>query len=153
MGEIKRGGALEQPEGKVEVNVKYINGVLEQLKQSAFTEIFPSYQSAFSCVTALFNLPNISMIRIICNSLYFFDNLLLVTLESFYWAFIWMLFRDIVTFQRGCKSSLFFSSNNLSIIFACTALALINYNNCDNNNSNNNKHRCARLWFQLFIGR
>ena len=84
MGGIKRGGALEQPEGKVEVNVKYINGVLEQLKQSAFAEIFSSYQSAFSCVTALFNLPNISMIRIICNSLYFFDNLLFVTLESFY---------------------------------------------------------------------
>lgn len=75
-------GALEWPGGKVEVNVKYINGALEQLKQSAFAGIFPSYQSAPS--TAPFNLPGISVIRVICNGLYFRDNLLLVTPESFY---------------------------------------------------------------------
>lgn len=82
-------GALERSGEKVEVNVKYINGALEQLKQSAFAGIFPSYQSVLSFArpsppAVPFKLSSISVIRVICNSLYFFDNLLLVTLESFY---------------------------------------------------------------------
>jgi len=59
---------LERPGGKVEVNVKYINGALEQLKQSAFAGIFPSYQSALSSALP-FNLSSISAIRVICNGL------------------------------------------------------------------------------------
>lgn len=70
--------------GKVEVNVKYINGALGAIKAISIRRDFSgiSYQSAPS--SAPFNLPGISVIRVICNDLYSFGNLLLVTLESFY---------------------------------------------------------------------
>lgn len=108
-GRGREGGDKKTPwngQGKkVEVNVKYINGALEQLKQSAFAGIFPSYQSALcsappSPSPVPFNLPSINVIRVICNGLvYFFDNLLLVTLESFYWAFIGCCSEILLHFQ------------------------------------------------------